>query len=199
MKNGRQNWSQQKEFNEKIKTIKKTVSSGKNVDEDKLREEVEIIKVQLNMSIIDNEALKGEISELRLENEKLRDQSVKDVIDMADISKKNEDLLSMVIKKSTLVEEEQGESEIIGTQDLMETENDVFIDDEVIAGDGKKHSLSPDSVGSGAPQEKVGRANSIDRSRVKGTSEAENPLTPRRKCNFDRPSHRGRSLSYSPS
>ena len=170
--------SQQKEFNEKIKTIKKTVSSGKNVDEEKLREDVEIIKVQLNMSIIDNEALKGEISDLRLENEKLRDQSVKDVIDMADISKKNEDLLSMVIKKSTLVEEEQGESEIIGTQDLMETENDVFIDDEVTAGDGKKHSLSPDSVGSGAPQEKVGRANSTDRSTVKGTSEAENPSTP---------------------
>ena len=107
--------SHQKEFNEKIKTIKKTVSSGKNVDENKLREEVEVIKVQLNMSIIDNEALKGEISDLRLENEKLRDQSVKDVIDMADISKKNEDLLSMVIKKSTLVEEEHGESEVIGS------------------------------------------------------------------------------------
>ena len=62
--------------------------------------------------------------------------------------------------------------------DLMETENDVFIDDEVTAGDGKKHSLSPDSAGSSAPQEKIGRRNSTDRPTVKGTSEAENPLTP---------------------
>ena len=195
----KQKLAQENEFKEKLKEIKKnneedvenlrrineewqakskTVSSGKNDDIEKLRKEVEIMRVELNMSKNNNEALKGEISDLRVENEKLQEQSVYDVLDIADISQKNEDLLNMVIQKSTLIEDEQVESDGIESQDLLEANNDVFLNDKSAAGDGKKHSLSPDSVVSCAPQEKIVRTKSTERSTVKSTSEAENLLTP---------------------
>ena len=195
----KQKLAQENEFKEKLKEIKKNneedvenlrrineewqakskpVSSGKNDDIEKLRKEVEIMRVELNMSKNNNEALKGEISDLRVENEKLQEQSVYDVLDIADISQKNEDLLNMVIQKSTLIEDEQVESDGIESQDLLEANNDVFLNDKSAAGDGKKHSLSPDSVVSCAPQEKIVRTKSTERSTVKSTSEAENLLTP---------------------
>ena len=160
--------------NKRIKDLE-TGAAGLN----QLKEDVDLMKVKLDESQRRNKELKEEVLEMKKENEKLQAQSVKDAIDLADISSTNEDLVSMVTRGSTLDDEKEStDSSVVQMQENFGDNNEI-IDDKTDSGAGKKHSLSPASIVSGLPQGKhLVRTNSIEKSVIKSLSDVENPPTP---------------------
>ena len=92
---------QEKDFDERLESAKKEHFDGAF---NKMRDEMEILKVRLEETQNRNEDLKLDILDLKRQNEKLNEKSVEDSLDMADISQQNEKLVKMVAKGSTLDE-----------------------------------------------------------------------------------------------
>ena len=161
---------QEKDFHERLESAKK-----EHFDEafNKMRDEMEILKVRLEETQRRNEDLKLDILDLKRQNEKLNEKSVEDSLDMADISQQNEKLVKMVAKGSTLDEVANStEVPVVVVEgklddDPMLTNDDLCKDGGVEAEklEGKKHRLSPLSVDSGLPREKqLVRTKSIEKS-----------------------------------
>jgi len=152
----------------------KTGTAGFN----QLKEDVELMRVRLDESQRRNDELKEEVLEMKKENEKLQAQSVKDAMDIANISSTNEDLVSMVTRNSTLdnVKESTGKS-VLQIQENGGDNSEVF-DDKSVSGARKKHSLSPASIDSGPPQGKHLLRTFSEKSVIKSTSGVSNPPIP---------------------
>ena len=161
---------QEKDFHERLESAKK-----EHFDEafNKMRDEMEILKVRLEETQRRNEDLKLDILDLKRQNEKLNEKSVEDSLDMAEISQQNEKLVKMVAKGSTLDEVANStEVPVVVVEgklddDPMLTNDDLCKDGGVEAEklEGKKHRLSPLSVDSGLPREKqLVRTKSIEKS-----------------------------------
>ena len=159
------------DFNEKLESAKK-----EHLDEafNKMKEEMEIMKVQLEETQNRNKDLKQENLNLKRQNEDLNEKSVEDSLDIADISQQNEELIKMVTKGSTLDEVVNSMEDVPVVlmdgrleDDPMLTNDDVFEDGGVqdVTVGGGKHRLSPFSVDSGLPKGKqLVRAKSIEKS-----------------------------------
>ena len=158
------------DFNEKLESAKK-----EHLDEafNKMKEEMEIMKVQLEETQNRNKDLKQENLNLKRQNEDLNEKSVEDSLDMADIAQQNDELIKMVTKGSTLDEVDYNTDVPVVLMDgrleddPMLTNDDVFEDGGVqnVTIGGKKHHLSPISLESGLPMEKqLVRAKSIGKS-----------------------------------
>ena len=156
------------EFNESLESSKKA-----HLDEafNKMKEEMEIMKVRLEETENRNKELKKD--NLDLQNEDLNGKSVEDSLEMADISQKNDELIKMLTKGSTL-DEISNSSEVPAVlvdgkleDDPMMTHDEVFEDggEKDVMVVSKKHGLSPHSVDSGLPMEKqLVRRKSIEKS-----------------------------------
>ena len=156
------------EFNESLESSKKA-----HLDEafNKMKEEMEIMKVRLEETENRNKELKKD--NLDLQNEDLNGKSVEDSLEMADISQKNDELIKMLTKGSTL-DEISNSSEVPAVlvdgkleDDPMMTHDEVFEDgdEKDVMVVSKKHGLSPQSVDSGLPMEKhLVRRKSVEKS-----------------------------------
>ena len=170
------------DFNERLENAKK-----EHLDEafNKMKEEMEIMKVRLEETENRNKDLKEENLDLKKQNEDLNGKSIEDSLDMADISKKNEELIKMVTNGSTLDEIPNG-NEVPAVivdgkldDDPMLTDDAVFEDasEEDVTFVGKKHGLSPLSVDSGLPKGKqLVRRKSIEKSVI--VRHDQEPFTP---------------------
>ena len=167
----------QKVISDREKDLKERLESEKkeHLDEafNKMKEEMEIMRVRLEETQNRNEELKQDILDLKKQNENLNEKSVEDSLDMADISKQNEDLIKMVTNGSTL-DEEVNDMEVPVVvvdgkldDDPILTNDNVFEDEggEDVPVEGKKHRLSPLSVDLGLPKGKqLVRTKSIEKS-----------------------------------
>ena len=163
-----------KKNEEQEKAYKEKLESMQTADFDQIKEDMEQMKIQLSESRKQNDDLKEEVVEMKKENEKLQAQSVKDAMDIADISSTNDSLISMVTRRTTL-DEEPSDGSVIQVQENLEVNNEVF-DDKIESGTGKKHSLSPASLDSGLPEGKqLIRTKSIEKSVIKSIAALENP------------------------
>ena len=165
-----------KKNEEQEKAYKEKLESMQTADFHQIKEDMEQMKIQLSESRKQNDDLKEEVVEMKKENEKLQAQSVKDAMDIADISSTNDSLISMVTRRTTLDEvEESTDGSVIQVQENLEVNNEVF-DDKIESGTGKKHSLSPASLDSGLPEGKqLIRTKSIEKSVIKSIAALENP------------------------
>ena len=167
----------QKVISDREKDLKERLESEKkeHLDKDfnKMKEDMEIIRVQLEETRNRNADLRQENVDLKKQNEKLNVQSVEDSLEIADISQQNEELVKMVTKGSTL-DEGENSTEVSASSvegkledDPMLTNDEVFEDARVDeeTSKSKKHRLSPHSVDSGPPKGKhLLRAKSIEKS-----------------------------------
>ena len=161
---------QEKDFDERLESAKKEHFDGAF---NKMRDEMEILKVQLEETQNRNEDLKLDILDLKRQNEKLNEKSVEDSLDMADISQQNEKLVKMVAKGSTL-DEVANSTEVPVVVVEGKLDDDPMLTNDELCKDGgaeaeklvgKKHRLSPLSVDSGLPREKqLVRTKSIEKS-----------------------------------
>ena len=165
-----------KKNEEQEKAYKEKLESMQTADFHQIKEDMEQMKIQLSESRKQNDDLKKEVLEMKKENEKLQAQSVKDAMDIADISSTNDSLISMVTRRTTLDEvEESTDGSVFQVQENLEVNNEVF-DDKIESGTGKKHSLSPASLDSGLPEGKqLIRTKSIEKSVIKSIAALENP------------------------
>ena len=165
-----------KKNEEQEKVYKEKLESMQTADFHQIKEDMEQMKIQLSESRKQNDDLKEEVLEMKKENERLQAQSVKDAMDIADISSTNDSLVSMVTRRTTLDEvEEPTDGSVIQVQENLEVNNEVF-DDKIESGTGKKHSLSPASFDSGLPEGKqLIRTKSIEKSVIKSIAAIENP------------------------
>merc|ERR1712015_139266 len=120
------------------------------------------MKVRLEETENRNKDLKKDNLDLKKQNEDLNGKSVEDSLEMADISQKNDELIKMLTKGSTL-DEISNSSEVPAflvdgklEDDPMMTHDEVFEDggEKDVMVVSKKHGLSPQSVDSGLPMEK---------------------------------------------
>ena len=167
----------QKVISDREKDLKERLESEKkehfDKDFNKMKEDMEIIRVQLEETRNRNADLRQENVDLKKQNEKLNVQSVEDSLEIADISQQNEELVKMVTKGSTL-DEGENSTEVSASSvegkledDPMLTNDEVFEDARVDeeTSKSKKHRLSPHSVDSGPPKGKhLLRAKSIEKS-----------------------------------
>ena len=161
---------QEKDFDERLESAKKEHFDGAF---NKMRDEMEILKVRLEETQNRNEDLKLDILDLKRQNEKLNEKSVEDSLDMADISQQNEKLVKMVAKGSTL-DEVANSTEVPVVVVEGKLDDDPMLTNDELCKDGgaeaeklvgKKHRLSPLSVDSGLPREKqLVRTKSIEKS-----------------------------------
>ena len=157
----------EKDFNENLENAKK-----EHYDEafNKMKEEMEIMKVQLEETQNRNKELKQDVLDLKKQNEDLNEKSVEDSLDIADISQQNEELIKMVTKGSTLDDVVNTmEVSVVGNldDDPILTNDNVFEDGGVedVTIERKKHRLSPLSVDLGLPKGKqLVRTKSIEKS-----------------------------------
>ena len=163
----KKNEEQENAYKEKLESMQTAISN-------QVKEDMEKMEIQLSESRKQNDDLKEEVVEMKKENEKLQAQSVKDAMDIADISSTNDSLISMVTRRTTL-DEEPSDGSVIQVQENLEVNNEVF-DDKIESGTGKKHSLSPASLDSGLPEGKqLIRTKSIEKSVIKSVAALENP------------------------
>ena len=172
----------EKEFNESLESSKKA-----HLDEafNKMKEEMEIMKVRLEETENRNKDLKKDNLDLKKQNEDLNGKSVEDSLEMADISQKNDELIKMLTKGSTL-DEISNSSEVPAVlvdgkleDDPMMTHDEVFEDggEKDVMVVSKKHGLSPQSVDSGLPMEKhLVRRKSVEKSVI--VRPDQEPMTP---------------------
>ena len=160
----------EKDFDDRLESAKK-----EHFDEvfNKMKDEVEILKVRLEETENRNKDLKLDILDLKKHNEKLNEKSVEDSLDIADISQQNEELVKMVTKGSTLDEVANTMEVPVVLVDGKLDDDPILTNDEVFEDGGaeaaslvgRKHRLSPHSVDSGLPKEKqLVRTKSIEKS-----------------------------------
>ena len=123
-----------------------TTTNAATEKERVMEAEMEILRVKFSEAEVLNSQLKGDLENLRKENMGLIDKSVDDAIELVNISKENETLVSMVVKESTLGDDDDASEDSPNTvvpdhysMDPMGVDDTVF-DDEI--GASGKHALS---------------------------------------------------------
>ena len=175
--------SQKGDFEKRLET-----TNAATEKERVMEAEMEILRVKFSEAEVLNSQLKGDLENLRKENMGLIDKSVDDAIELVNISKENETLVSMVVKESTLGDDDDASEDSLNTvvpdhysMDPMGVDDTVF-DDEI--GASGKHALSPVSAESGLPSEKIMALSSqSEASSIQKTPVAESP------SNMPPPSH----------
>ena len=146
--------SQKGDLEKRLETINVAIEK-----ENSLEADMELLRVKLSEAEVLNSQLKGDFENLRKENIVLFDKSVDDTNELVNITKQNETLVSMVVKESTLGEDDVAFEDSVNTvvpdhysMDPMGVDDTVFDDKIGVSG---KHSLSPISEESGLPSAKI--------------------------------------------
>ena len=146
--------SQKGDLEKRLETINVAIEK-----ENSLEADMELLRVKLSEAEFLNIQLKGDFENLRKENIVLFDKSVDDTHELVNITKQNETLVSMVVKESTLGEDDDAFEDSVNTvvpdhysMDPMGVDDTVFDDKIGVSG---KHSLSPISEESGLPSAKI--------------------------------------------
>ena len=117
----------QKVISDQEKDLKERLESEKkeHFDEafNKMKEEMEIMKVRLEETQKRNKELKQDVLDLKKQNEDLNEKSVEDSLDIADISQQNGELIKMVTKGSTL-------DDVVNSMDVSVVAVDGNLDDD---------------------------------------------------------------------